>query len=149
MRPNFGGTCVYAVEFRDVIVRFCQDTSFCPDTSKQRQAVSSHNFDAGRCPYNSNCRMLRLCFGQHGQLGEQWPSSGHDGAGKPIRCGGPDGNLFRGCVGAQSSELSMAEKWCGDQWREFGELHNARDDQFRQRGALYGVGQQLSRERNK
>jgi len=93
--------------------------------------------------------MLRLCLGQHGQLGEQWPSSGHDGAGKPIRCGGPDGNLYSGCVGAQSAELSMAEKWCGDQWREFGELYNARDDQFRQRGALYGVGQQLSRERNK
>ena len=85
----------------------------------------------------------------HGQPGEQWPPLDHGGAGKPIRCGGPDGNLYSGCVGAQSAELSMAEKWCGNQRRELGELHNARDDQFRQRVAFYGVGQQLSRERNK
>ena len=85
----------------------------------------------------------------HGQPGEQWPPLDHGGAGKPIRCGGPDGNLYSGCVGAQSAELSMAEKWCGDQWGDFVELCDACDDQFRQRGAVYGVGQQLSREHNK
>ncbi len=36
----------------------------------------------------------------------------------------------------------MAEKWRGDQWRDFVELCHARDDERGQRGAVHRVGEQ-------
>jgi hypothetical protein len=77
----------------------------------------------------------------HGQSGHV-RSFDYYTAGRCDGDGGADSIFLRDRNRHGPAELSMAEKRRGDQWRDCGELCNARDDECGQRGAVYRGGQQ-------
>ena len=72
----------------------------------------------------------------------------HDTTGQPDGHGRPDSHVQRDSDGYGPAELSVEEERHRYFWSDLLELYHAGHDEFRQRGTVYGSGQQHRRERD-
>src|SRR5439155_1907789 len=77
----------------------------------------------------------------HSECGSGGPFD-HDTTGQPDGHGRPDSLLQRRRDRYRSVELSVGEERYGHFWSDLLELYHAGHDEFRQRGTVYGSGQQ-------